>query len=472
MFLHMNAVESSGLGRERAGGGLRTRFEAHLRASGVLPGGGSLILALSGGVDSIVLLDLLLGLRSDWNWRLRAAHFDHRMRAGSAADARWVGEHCERLGVPCRVGRADAAPRNESEARRLRYAFLRRVRDDQGGGLLITAHQADDQAETVLFRLLRGSGLAGLAGIPVRREPGIVRPFLPFSRSQIEAYARDRGLEYRSDPSNRSLRPRRNWLRHRVIPEIEADTEPNLRAQLVHLAGLAGRAGAAVEGQLEEAVEELIEEVSPDAIVVARPGFCAYDELTRAHLLRALIARVGPPPGRVGTRLALEFISRGHSGREIELAGGVRIRREFDRLRIARRDDTLVPDVDLALPNVASGTGRARIGGVSWRVRWALHPPRESGAGFEKVARFDPIELRFPLALRAWRPGDRIRTPAGTRKLKKLFVDRRVERSRRGSYPVLADQEGILWVVGLERGVRAVAEEWEPGLIVELGREG
>lgn len=370
------------------------------------------------------------------------------------------------------MGRADPVPRSEADARRLRYAFLRRAREDLGGGLILTAHHADDQAETVLFRLLRGSGLGGLAGIPARRDPGIVRPLLPFWRWEIEAHARSRGLGYRSDPSNGSLRYRRNWIRHRLIPEIEAESEPDLRAQLVRLGGLAGRARSAVEGGVEEAAEELIEEASEGRIVVARPGFSAYDDATRGHLLRALIRRVGPPPGQVGTRLALEFISKGQSGREIELAGGIRIRREFDRLWIERsRSEGTVSDVELVVPDTRSGTGRARIGGVSWRVRWALPPLLKNGAASEQVVRFDPTELRFPLVLRGWRPGDRIRTLAGTRKLKKLFVDRRVELSRRRSYPVLADREGVLWIVGLERGVRGARGEGKVEFSIGLGRE-
>lgn len=448
------------------------RFEEHLHASEILPRGAALTLALSGGVDSMVLLDLLLRLRADWGWRVSVAHYDHRMRAGSAGDARWVAELCDRLGVSLRLGRAPRPPRNEADARRLRYGFLRQARDELGAGYLLTAHQADDQAETVLFRLLRGTGMRGLAGIPARRRPSVVRPLLPFWRSEIEMYARARRIVYREDPTNRRPGATRNRIRHRLIPAIESALDPRLRPRLVRLARLARRAEAAVRERVESAAEALVVDTSESRIVVARNAFSAYDETTRAHLLRALVARVGPRPGRVGTRLALEFISRGQSGREIELAGGIGIRREFEYLYIERRRDLEpLPDVELTLPAAESGAGEVRIAGLSWRVRWALDSSQVRGAGgAEETARFDPTALRFPLTLRAWRPGDRIRLPGGGRKLKRLFLDRRVGVSRRASFPVLVDGEGVLWVVGLALGVRAPVPDEGPALTVALSR--
>jgi len=452
---------------------LLRRFEQHLCDSNLLPRGGRITLALSGGVDSIVLLDLLIRLQPAWGWSIEAAHFDHGMREGSAADARWVHAHCEERGIVCRSGRARRTPGNEAEARRLRYRFLRYARADAGGGLLVTAHQADDQAETVLFRLLRGSGMRGLAGIPARRSPDIARPLLPFWRAEIEDYARARELGYREDPTNRSVGPARNWIRHRLIPALESSNEPRLRRRLVRLSELATRAERSVRGRIEAALEPLIQEVDGSRILVARSGLSAYDDVTRSHLVRALVARVGPRPGRVGTRLALEFISRGQSGREMELAGGVRIRREFDRLSIERvRDGEAAPDVELSVPDMEGGSGEVRIAGVCWRVRWVLSRTERSECFEGEVAHFDPTELRFPLEVRAWRPGDRIRMPAGTRKLKKLFVDRRVELSRRSAHPVLADGQGVLWIVGVAQGARAAADADRPALTVRMEREG
>jgi tRNA(Ile)-lysidine synthase len=293
---------------------LLERFAAHIRSSRLLPDRTAVTVALSGGLDSVVLLDLLLAQRGSRGWHVSAAHFDHRMRRESAADAGWVAELCRQRRVPLRLGRAGAAPRCEAEAREMRYEFLHAARADLGAHWLATAHQADDQAETVLFRLLRGSGLAGLQGIPAQRPPHIVRPLLPFWRADIESYCASRGLEFLVDPSNLDVAITRNFLRHRLIPEIEGNNASDFRRQLCRLAELAGRATRAVDGAVQAAMAGLVVEASKDRIVVARARFLAYDTRVRAHLLRAFAARVGPRPGRVGTRVALEFINTCSSG--------------------------------------------------------------------------------------------------------------------------------------------------------------
>jgi len=457
--------------RRAPGGMLPGRLDVHLRSSGLLPEAEAITIALSGGLDSAVLLDLLVGLRERWNWSLSAAHFDHRMRAESGSDADWVKALCDRMGVPCRVGRSPVVPRSEAEARDLRYAFLSRARDARGGGWLVTAHQADDQAETVLFRMIRGSGLTGLAGIPARRPPGVVRPLLPFWRAEIEDYARARGLAYLSDPTNLDISFARNRIRHVLIPGIEAKGRPDFRRQLLRLSDLAGRAARVIDRTSESAVEELILEASETRIVVARKGFLAYDTSARAHLLRLLAARVGSPPGRAGTRVALEFINTCASGRSIDLAGGMVIRREFDRFVFERRSSgEVLADEDLLLSD-SRGEGDVKIADVSWRVRWALGAlDGDTGCG-EEVACFDPSELLFPLTVRGWRPGDRIRLPAGTRKLKKVFVDRKVGRSERLNRPLLTDGNGVLWVVGLVCGIQAADRERAGVFSVGIRRE-
>ncbi len=443
------------------GADLVERVDSHLQASGLLPRDTSITVALSGGLDSVALLDLLLALHARWGWTVSAAHFDHRMREESGSDAAWVKALCESRGVTCQVGRAPTTPRNEVEARELRYAFLREARAALGDRWLATAHQADDQAETVLFRLLSGSGLTGLAGIPARRPPHIVRPLLPFWRSEIEAYAHARGLAHLADPSNLDLRIARNRIRHRVIPAIEAAGQPNFRRDLYRLSDLARRGAAVVAKLTEAAAAELILQAAESRVVVARTGLLAYDTNARAHLLRALVARVGPRPGRIGTRIALKFINTGISGRAIDLAGGVVLRREFDRLIIERgaRREVARHDQGLQIHEPRSASGDVNLGGVSWRVSWGRGTPSHLASCVDANASFQLAELDFPLTVRGWRAGDRIRLPGGTRKLKRVFADRRIGRSQRGAYPLLVDRTGVLWIVGLVQGARAVAAD-------------
>jgi tRNA(Ile)-lysidine synthase len=451
--------------------GLAGRLDDRLSATSLLPRRASVAVALSGGLDSVVLLDLLETLTGTWDWSLSAAHFDHRMRADSGNDAKWVRALCERRRIPCWTERSHEIPRNEAEARRLRYDFLHRAGALLGAELLATAHQADDQAETVLFRLIRGSGLAGLSGIPASRAPNLVRPLLPFWREELETYASARGLSYLTDPSNLDLSYTRNRLRLECIPRIEASGTPDLRAQLCRLSDLAGRAARVVDGICENALRDMVIEASEDRIVVARTGFLAYDKSVRAHLLRVIVRGIGLPPRRAGTHAAVEFISTCPSGRRIELGGGVVVHREFDRIVLERRSDGLqARDDELVIADVRGGEKEVQIAGARWRVRWGLGALEVDGG--EEVACFDPSDLQFPLSVRGWRPGDRVRLDGGTRKLKKVFVDRRVGRSQRASFPLLADATGVLWVVGLVRGVKAGPHAGENVLTIGFRREG
>ena len=149
------------------------------------------------------------------------------------------------------------------------------------------------------------------------------------------------------------------------------------------------------------------------------------------------------------------------------------MRREFDRIILERRSDgALARDDELVIADVRGGEKEVAIAGVRWRVRWALGALDVDGKGGEEVACFDPSELQFPLSVRGWRPGDRIRLDRGTRKLKKVFVDRRVGRSERGGYPLITDPTGVLWVVGLVGGVKAGSSAPENALTFGFRREG
>jgi tRNA(Ile)-lysidine synthase len=214
---------------------LPTRFRHRLPALG-LDADAHVLVALSGGMDSVVLLHLL---RFAADARVTAAHFDHAMRPASDADARWVRGLCTAWGVPLVEARAAEPLRTENDARRARYRFLRDAQAVHNATHLATAHHADDQAETVLFRVLRGTGIAGLAGIPERGEGGLVRPLLPFWRAELRAYARENGVRWRCDPTNSTLGPARNRIRHDLLPRIEKTLAPAARRSLVRLARLA-----------------------------------------------------------------------------------------------------------------------------------------------------------------------------------------------------------------------------------------
>jgi tRNA(Ile)-lysidine synthase len=429
---------------ESGGGQPGARLARHLERSGVIPAGAPVCVALSGGLDSVVLLHLLRFPLRDWTGALTAAHFDHGMRPGSEADARWVAGLCRAWSVPLVTARSVEALRSEGDARGARYAFLHGAAPPEA--YIATAHHADDQAETVLFRLARGTGLRGLRGIAPRRGR-FVRPMLGSTRAELESYARGTGLSWREDPTNLELGYARNRIRHRVLPELER-ARPGAARALAAVAAEARLAEAAWEQVLARAEAEVVVGAEPGShgVVLAGDRLRSYHPHLRARLLRHLLRRHGSVPGRAGTRAALEFITSGQSGRALDLPGGVRLEREFDRIRIVAGGVAAGADVPLVIPGPAPGAGRAVIEGRAVRVEWG-----GSSAAVEADVAVVRVP-RFPLMLRGWRPGDRIRLGYGTKKLKKLFSERRLDRRTRARVPVLTDAAGdVLWVVGVAR---------------------
>jgi tRNA(Ile)-lysidine synthase len=432
---------------------LPARFSANLDALGIHTPRMHLLVALSGGCDSVTLLHLLrLHLAGSSGPRISAAHFDHGMRPDSEADARWVRGLCRAWSVPLVLCRSEEPLRSETAARRARYRFLRAAAREVGATAIVTAHHADDQAETVLFRALRGTGLRGLGGIRPRSSPDLVRPMLPFWRADVERFARSAGLRWRLDPTNRVLGPARNRIRNVILPELERTVAPGARRSLVRLAELA-RESEAAWAAVEAPLLARVILGSDGDLRLARAPFREYDPALGARLVRAALARLGARPSRAGTRLALQFITDAHSGRKLEISGGYRILSEFDEVRV-ERTAAAPEDAELEIASAdPAGAGTVRLAGHEFSVRWEVGPAAGGSAG-EAASRavFGVRSTAFPLRVRGWRPGDRIRLAFGTKRLKKLFGERRVPVSGRAAVPVLVDAEGaVLWVPGLAR---------------------
>jgi tRNA(Ile)-lysidine synthase len=426
---------------------LRERFRAHVLARGFFAEGDRLVLACSGGLDSCVLAHLLRFTPGLPSLQLVLAHFDHRMRRGSAGDALWVRGLARAWDVAVVIRRAQETPGNEADARTARYSALTETKEAESARWLLTAHHADDQAETVLFRVLRGTGLQGLRGIPERGVGGVLRPLLPFRRVELEAYARRWRVPFRADPTNVQTRYARNVIRNELLPRAEAAVASGASRSLVRLARLARQEEEAWRSLLPTLLSGVLEATGEGSLVIDRRGLLGYHPAVRARLLRELSRRLGGALDEAGTRAALEFTSSGASGRRCTLAGGLILSREFDRLVLS----TGAPPgpfgcLELAAPG--EGEGTFALGGRTWRAQWTRSRPA-SGLWTQG---FDPGSLSFPLKLRGWVHGDRIRMGYGSKKLKKLFAEARVPAAERSLRPVLVDQtDRVLWIPGLAR---------------------
>lgn len=466
------ASPGAGLPGASPGPGLPGRLRTLLdRNPALLPRDRTVLIALSGGPDSTALLHLLLELVSERGWRLYAAHLDHGLRPESLQEARLVASRARAAGVPCAVGRAPAGMSRSQEAfRRERYRFLREEAHRIGADRVATGHQADDQAETVLFRILRGTGLRGLGGIPLRRGR-IVRPLLHFRRDELAEWLEERGIPWLRDRSNLDPRWTRSRIRHEVMPLLDEVAGGPVAPRLRGLARLARRAERALERTARRALEEALLGPDDDArrTRIARPSLLAYDPEIQARAIRALARHHGAELTRGGTRAAVEFIKRGRSGAAIDVSEGLRLGRDFDTLWLGASPER-EPDRGVSIYEPGAGEARTHIGGTDYVIRWTAEPSeaeREQPRG--AVLPLDRIA--FPLRLRGPRPGDRLRLPRGGRKLKKLFAERRVPRWERPRVPVLEDAEGrLVWVAGLGSATFAVPGRDEEVFVVTIDR--
>jgi len=402
---------------------------------------GRVLVGLSGGADSVALLDALLMLAPSRGLSVVAAHLDHGLRAGSSEDAAFCKELCARLGVPLHVGRADVRGRARRErrgieeaARRERYAFLRSVARQIGADTVAVAHTRDDQAETLLLRLLRGAGRSGLAAMRVR-SGDLLRPLLDVSRGEVEAHLAARGLAWREDPSNEDLSIPRNRLRHELLPYLESRFNPAARQVLARTARLLSD-----ESELLEELAATIPLEEPCAgtarIEIARLR-AAPVALQRIALRRAL--------GRVGLAGAAErhvekiraLVSRQDaSGRRLPLPGGREAVVSFGSLRLGARQTApqaftrpLEVPGEVALPD---GGRIVAAPGVAAEARRGVLVAAPAGG----------------LEVRTRRPGDRLKVRGRDVSLSRFLMERRVDVAVRAALPLVACGSRVVWVPG------------------------
>jgi tRNA(Ile)-lysidine synthase len=259
----------------------------------------TVLVAVSGGADSVALLRGLAAVRQSGSGRLMAAHFNHGLRGSlSDGDAAFVADLCHSLRVPCSIGHVQDEPAamgpmsSEVDARDVRYRFLRRIAQQVGARHVAMAHTADDQAETVLHRIVRGTGVAGLAGIPRFREflPGValVRPMLEIRREEVTEYLQAIQQAFREDHTNADVRFTRNRIRLELLPQLASQYNADVVGAITRLASLAGEVQAVVDGVVQDLVERCVTARSADAVTID----CAALREKNRFLVRELLASV------------------------------------------------------------------------------------------------------------------------------------------------------------------------------------
>ncbi len=433
-----------------------------IRKYGMLSSGDRVVVAVSGGPDSVCLLGVLRALAREYGLQLHIAHLDHMFRgAGSAADARFVELLAATSGIPatieaidvpayCRVRGLSA----QEGAREVRYRFLDRVAGSVGADKVALGHTANDQAETVVMRLVRGAGLEALSGIPPVREK-IIRPLLDTTRAEILSYLKKAALDFVTDPTNTQTLYTRNRIRRNVIPELER-LNPNAVAALAAGAALLRDESAALEELVAPVIDGLLRR-DGESVRIDRRSFLSLFPAVRRRALRTAVASLGSSVSAlslVQTDEAVSFLEQAQSGRALDLPGGLILERSYDDIVVRPRPAIRAFCVPLPVPGTALLPELSLL--VDAQVSEGPSPPATVG-NYLWQAEFDYAKIALPLCLRSRRDGDRF-CPVGMggrgKKLQDYFVDEKIPRSRRDGIPLLASEADILWVAGLRTDER------------------
>jgi len=448
---------------------------------GVTPSDAVLV-GVSGGADSVALLELLCALneRGGWRLRLHVAHLNHRLRGASAdADADFVADLCRRRGLPCTIESADVAQRARLEGdsveqvgRQCRFELFERLCTRYHLDCVALGHHADDQVETILHRIVRGTGLRGLGGMrfvrPLKAGSTIrlIRPLLAFTRAELRDWLAAQGIPFRRDASNRLPDYTRNRIRHELLPLLRSRFNPQADAALRRLAEQAADVYAYLAAQASECRQQAATQVDRDRVELDRLVLTGRPRVIQAEAVRQVLAQMGMPERDLSYAHLCRVVNLAAAGagtQTVQLPAGFQVRRSYDRLVFER-----VPYGESLARNAATPSGwqvevapagRTPLGdsGLEMTIDripagriGTPQPAADENDARQHEAHLDADAVQWPLTARTPRPGDRF-TPlgmTGTKKLSDFLIDAKVAPADRKKVVVLCDRDGPVWVVG------------------------
>ncbi len=418
--------------------------------------GDLVVVAVSGGPDSVCLLDILCKLKEELGIGIVVAHFNHGLRPDQDEyETRFVERMAMSFNVPFESKRAEPGMFTEKgsleeRARNARYQFLGQVKRKVSGQRIAIGHNLNDQAETVIMRLLRGSGPSGLAGIPPNRDDEIVRPLIEVARSEIESYLSHGGLNYVTDASNLRTGYLRNRIRLKLLPELR-----KYQPRIVELLGQTAEIMRSEEKLLVSNARTWIEEQSEtdgSKIFIPLPAFTRLPDALKNHVIRVALRMTCGNLRRVNLRhiAAVKNIAMGerpHSN--VDLPNDLIVRRVYDRLVFSKMEKTQITDFF----HYIKGPGIHELENLRYTISIKELENEElpDMKGSPWTAFLDADLIKYPLVVRNFRKGDRF-IPFGMRghkKLKDFFMDLKIPTEERVRIPIMAYEDNIIWVCGL-----------------------
>ncbi|MFC1534165.1 tRNA lysidine(34) synthetase TilS [Thermodesulfobacteriota bacterium] len=432
------------------------RIKYTMSQYGMADPGDVVIIAVSGGPDSICLLDVLNELSDELDIRLVVAHYNHGLRkAEDESETRLVQHIAESMELPFETGKASLLKKDtasmEEKAREARYTFLETVREKFNAQKIAVGHNLNDQAETVLMRLLRGSGPSGLAGIPPVRDKRIIRPLIEIKREEIMTYLTARELPYAVDSSNTDTRYLRNRIRLELLP-LMLDYQPRLIERLGRLSVILRDEDSYMELQAADWVKKEVEQDSDDLISFPISSFNKLHGSIRNRITRHLLKKIGKNLRRIDynhIRSASGLSECGNPQAMIDLPNGITLKKLYDRLLFTLKAEQ---EVSHEFNYVIEGPGTIHMEHIGRiitleELKGGMDPDTDTS---KSTAYLDGDKLRHPLVVRNFRPGDRF-IPLGMKghkKVKDFYIDLKIPSETRASTPILTSQDVPVWICG------------------------
>jgi tRNA(Ile)-lysidine synthase len=428
---------------------LKRVFLEHLRRTGLLPKHSRILVALSGGMDSVVLMHLLDTLSSDQNWHIEVAHYHHGIRGEEAdEDAAFSEKLAKESGLNFHIEKLPPMPDSSSEnweafARRHRYEFLEKCRETAGLDWIVTAHHTDDQAETILMKILHGTGVQGLQGI--REKVGkIVRPLLPFKRENIEAYAEDNSLLFRHDSTNDDTNYERNFIRHEILTVLGSrfsDYQSGIKILTENVNELEDF----LEKELERRRETLVSIRSDGVLCINVDHLMMESAFMRKRLIYHL-TNGGDWRGHVWRSLDA-FLNSSRTGQMLALPRSWTLLRDRENFLLSQK--TLFKADDIYQSFQARDLSMS-VGDYKFELVILSESAPFTTDSSEELIDIASIPSNT-LQLRGWQPGDRMNPLGlnGSKKVSDILIDRKLDRFAKDRQYVLTSDDEIVWLCGV-----------------------
>ena len=417
--------------------------------------GDRVIAAVSGGPDSVCLLDALHQLSRDLEISLVVAHYNHGLREKEdEAETRLVHDMAVSLNLPFETGMADHLRGRDSSveerARDARYGFLEEVRAKYMAGKIALGHTLNDQAETVLMRIIRGSGPPGLAGIPPVRDKGIIRPLIGIKREEIMDYLKARRLPYAFDSSNTDKRYLRNRIRLELLPMMQ-EYEPQVIDRLCRLADIIREEDLFIESMASDWIDKESRADAEGGISIPLSSFVSLPGPLRNRVARHILKRIGRGLRKIGydhIQAILALADGGEAQSMIDLPNGLRVKKVYDSLEFASGPGKEFHEYSYLIES----PGRYYLEAIGRTILLEEIDIKEGGfkEDLGDTAHLDAAKIQYPLIVRNFRPGDRI-IPLGMKghkKVKDLFIDMKIPSDIRAMTPILTSRDRPVWVCG------------------------